>query len=83
MIATRLHAKRHSGSAVNRPSITSIHNPLHPHIHQQRRKASKRPSEDVQNIDSDVNDDDDDDDIHEGAKVEKFLCVFQIFNISK
>ncbi len=75
MIATRLHAKRHSSSILNRPSVTSIHSTSHHHTHQQRRKTSKRPSDDIQNIDSD-NNEDDDDEIHKSTKVENISYSF-------
>jgi hypothetical protein len=78
MIATRLHAKRHSGSTPNRPSIISIHgtSQLH-HPHQQHRRTSKRPSDDIQNIDSDnINIEDDDDEVDEGTKVENISSSF-------
>jgi len=67
MIATRLHVKRHSSSALNRPSITSIHSTSHLFIHQQHRKASRIPSDDVQHIDHD----NDDDQLHKHIQVEK------------
>jgi hypothetical protein len=51
MIATRLHAKRHSSATSNRLSIVSVHGLPHPYV--PRHKASKRPSEIVPNIDSD------------------------------
>jgi hypothetical protein len=73
MIATRLHVKRHSNSAPNRPSITSIHSTSHLLIHQQHCKASRLPSEDVQHIDHDIKDDNDDDQVHKYIKVEKDL----------
>lgn len=57
MIATRLHAKRHSCSTANRPSVISIHSTSHHLLRQQHRKSSRYPSEEVQIIDSDVRDD--------------------------
>jgi hypothetical protein len=84
MIATRLHAQRHSSLTGARSSVASIPNFSH-HHHQQRRKASIRPSRDVPNIDSDDHedkdeddDDDDDDDEHQQphSKVEIFLSSF-------
>lgn len=88
MIATRLHAKRHSGSALNRPSVTSLNIPHHHILHQQRRRTSTRPSDAIQNIDSDNNNEENDNEIHEGTKVGKtnyFLLffVFQLLNINK
>ena len=77
MIATRLHAKRHSSLTAARSSVASIHNSSHLHHHQhQRRKASKGPSGDVPNIDSDDHEDDDEDDDDQQqphSKVEIFL----------
>jgi hypothetical protein len=75
MIATRLHAKRHSGSTLNRSSITSIHNTSHHHINQQSRRTSKRSSDDIQSIDSD-NNEDINDAVHEGTKVENISYSF-------
>ncbi len=69
MIATRLHVKRHSSSALNRPSITSIHSTSHLFIHQQHRKTSRIPSDDVQHIDHD----NEDDQVHKPIKEEKDL----------
>jgi hypothetical protein len=82
MIATRLHAQRHSSSTLHRPSITSIHNTphshSHTHTHQHHGRTNRRLSEDVQHIDSDHNEDDDDNanEIHEGTKVEKTFLSF-------
>ena len=76
MIATRLHATRHSNSTLNPPSITSIHNTSQHPIHQQCRKTSKRPSDDIQNIDTD-NNEDTDNEVHETTKVDNsFLFLF-------
>lgn len=83
MIATRLHAKRHSNLASKRPSVASIPSSVHFHTHQQLRRASKRPSHDIQNIDSDEHPDDDDDDddkeVHERVKVDvRFLLACRL-----
>lgn len=88
MIATRLHAKRHSGSALNRPSVISLHNiPTHHPLHQQRHRTSKLSPDTVQNIDSDDNNnntsEDDDHEIHEGTKVHIFFfIIFQLLTIN-
>ena len=82
MIATRLHAKRHSNLAAKRPSVASIPSSVHFHTQQQQqlRRASKRPSHDIQNIDSDEHSDpadDDDNDVHERVKVDvRFLLPY-------
>jgi hypothetical protein len=82
MIATRLHAKRHSGSALNRPSVTSLNIPHHHILYQQRRKTSTRPSDAIQNIDSDNNNEESDNEIHEGTKVEKKTISYFFFCFS-
>ncbi|CAF1160534.1 unnamed protein product [Adineta ricciae] len=53
MIATRLHAKRHSCSTLKRPSVISAYSTTP----QQHRKTSRSPYEDVQIIDSDAHED--------------------------
>ena len=53
MIATRLHAKRHSCSTLKRPSVISAYSATP----QQHRKASRSPYEDVQIIDGDPQED--------------------------
>ncbi|CAF3726586.1 unnamed protein product [Adineta steineri] len=67
MIATRLHVKRHSSSGLRRPSAVSIHSTSHHLLHAQHRRPSRRPSEDVPNIDSDIHEDDNNE-IHRGSK---------------
>ena len=67
MIATRLHAKRHSISALKRPSIISAHSTPHLHVQLDRRGTSKQPFEEIHNIDTD---DDAANEIQEGSKVE-------------
>jgi len=82
MIATRLHAKRlssltvsRSNILVNRPSVTSIHGTSHIHVHEQRRRTSQRPSDAIQNIDSD-NEDDNENEVREDSKVEPISYTF-------
>jgi hypothetical protein len=65
MIATRLHAKRHSTSTLHRPSITIIRNQSY---RQHHRRASKRFSNDIQDIDSAINENINE--VHEDAQVE-------------
>jgi hypothetical protein len=72
MIATRLHAPRRSSSIATRPSVVSIHSTSH-------HRTSKRPSEAIQNIDSDHNEDDDENELHEGSKVEYISLTISFF----
>ncbi len=82
MIATRLHAKRHSSLAVNRPSISSIHITSNPRrAHQQHRKTSKRPSDDIHTIDSDSNEYDDDNEVHRKFKVQYISYTCFVFRL--
>jgi hypothetical protein len=72
MIATRLHAPRRSSSPATRQSVVSIHSTSH-------HRTSKRPSEPIQNIDSDYNEDDDENELHEGSKVEYISLTISFF----
>lgn len=71
MIATRLHAQRHSTLNLNRRSLTSIHSVSANQISQQQVKTNDQLTTDIRNIDSDNNDDDD-----ETTKVEHISYSF-------
>jgi hypothetical protein len=67
MIATRLHVKRHSTSALHRPSSTNIRYSSY------RRRQSRLPSDDIANIGNIIAEEEDDevDEVDESTKVEK------------
>ena len=73
MIATRLHVKRHSTSALHRPSTVNIR---YSSYRQRRHQRARSPSDALPNINNVIEEDDDDDEVDEETKVEKNRISF-------
>lgn len=71
MIATRLHIKRHSTSALQRPSTANIR---YSSYRQSRRRTSKLTSSDILDVISDISEVSDE--IHETTQVDIFFFYF-------
>jgi hypothetical protein len=81
MIATRLHVKRHSTSALHRPSVANIR---YSSYRQRRQQRGRLPSVALPNINNVIQEDDDDDDeVNEETKVEKKAFLFKLFSITR
>ena len=75
MIVTRLHAQQYSSSTLSRTSIKRIHSTSHHRAYHSCHKTNNRSSENVPNIDSDINEDQDEN--PEATKVENISYIDQ------